>query len=274
MDNKIHKNFAGIIEPGSRDEALFRELDLTCLPRHIAIIMDGNGRWAKRRNMPRVAGHRAGAESVRASVETCARLEINCLTLYAFSTENWKRPKLEVQALMSLLKEFLKKELGTLQKNNIKFQTIGREDELEDSVRREIESAKRDTENNTGTVLSIALNYSGRAEIVDAIKRIAQETVTLHNDPDAISEADIARHLYTGSLPDPELLIRTSGELRISNFLLWQIAESEIYVTETLWPDFRRPDLFAAVIEYQKRLREKVVNREVESDLLVTTSGK
>lgn len=274
MTNKILKNFEGIIESGSRDEVLLRQLDLERLPRHIAIIMDGNGRWAKRRNLPRVAGHRAGAESVRASVETCARLEVGCLTLYAFSTENWKRPKLEVQALMSLLKEFLKKELRTLKENNIKFQTIGREDELEMSVRREIESAKRDTENNSGTILSIALNYSGRTEIVDAIKQIAQETLALHRDPEAITEADIARHLYTKDLPDPELLIRTSGELRISNFLLWQIAASEIYVTETLWPDFRRPDLFAAIIEYQKRLREKSQSLTAQSDLLVTTSGK
>jgi undecaprenyl diphosphate synthase len=274
MTNKILKNFAGLIEPGSRDEALLRRLDLEHLPRHIAIIMDGNGRWAKRRNMPRVAGHRAGAESVRASVETCARLEIDCLTLYAFSTENWKRPKLEVQALMSLLKEFLKKELRTLKENNIKFQIIGREDELEDSVRREIEFAKRETANNSGTILSIALNYSGRAEIVDAVKRLAEETAASGKNPDALTEADIARHLYTMNLPDPDLLIRTSGELRISNFLLWQIAESEIYVTETLWPDFRRPDLFAAIIEYQKRLQEKSEGSEVESDLLVTTSGK
>ncbi len=274
MTSKILKNFAGFIESGSRDEVLLRELDLEHLPRHIAIIMDGNGRWAKRRNMPRVAGHRAGAESVRASVETCARLEIDCLTLYAFSTENWKRPKLEVQALMSLLKEFLKQELHTLKENNIKFQIIGREDELENSVRREIESAKRETENNTGTILSIALNYSGRTEIVDAIKRIARETAALNKNPEAITETDIARQLYTNNLPDPALLIRTSGELRISNFLLWQIAESEIYVTETLWPDFRRPDLFAAIIEYQKRLREKLECQEAESDLLVTTSGK
>ncbi len=272
--NKILENFAGFIETGSRDEILLRELDLEALPRHIAIIMDGNGRWAKRRNLPRVAGHRAGAESVRASVETCARLEVACLTLYAFSTENWKRPKLEVQALMSLLKEFLKKELGTLKENNIKFQIIGREDELETSVRREIELAKRETENNKGTILSIALNYSGRTEIVDAVKRIARETAALHKDSEAISEADIAGQLYTKDLPNPDLLIRTSGELRISNFLLWQIAESEIYVTDTLWPDFRRPDLFAAIIEYQKRLREKLAHQESESDLLATTSGK
>jgi undecaprenyl diphosphate synthase len=272
MMSKILKNFEGFIEPGSRDEVLLRQLDLEALPRHIAVIMDGNGRWAKRRNMPRVAGHRAGAESVRASVETCARLDVECLTLYAFSTENWKRPKLEVQALMSLLKEFLKQELRTLKENNIKFQTIGREDELESSVRREIEFAKRQTENNSGTILSIALNYSGRTEIVDAIKQLARETAALKKNPDEIGEADIARHLYTRHLPDPDLLIRTSGELRISNFLLWQIAESEIYVTDTLWPDFRRPDLFTAIIEYQNRLREK--SAAGASDLLVTTSGK
>ena len=255
MSHRILKNFADVIEADSRDAHLLNQIDLSRLPSHIAVIMDGNGRWAKRRNLPRVAGHRAGAESVRATVETTARLAIPYLTLYAFSTENWKRPKLEVSALMALLKEFLKKEIRTLKENNIRFQTIGREDELEDAVRREIEQARRDTEANTGTLLSVALNYSGRAELVDAFRRLASEASRLQKDSSEITEDDLARHLYTGHLPDPDLLIRTSGEMRVSNFLLWQIAYSEIYVTETLWPDFRRPDLFEALIEYQKRER-------------------
>ena len=254
--NEVQKNFAGLLVSGSRDEQLFKQLDLERLPAHIAIIMDGNGRWAAKRNLPRVAGHRAGAESVRASVETAARLRLDYLTLYAFSTENWKRPKLEVQALMTLLKEFLRKEIRTLKENDIRFQTIGREDDLDDTVRREIEFARRETANNKGTILNIALNYSGRSDIVDAIKRLTTETVTSGKKPTGITEDDFARCLQTAGMPDPELLIRTSGEMRVSNFLLWQIARSEIYVTETLWPDFRRPDLFEAIIEFQKRLRK------------------
>ncbi|MBI3654172.1 MAG: isoprenyl transferase [Acidobacteria bacterium] len=255
MQKQLLKNFAGLIEANAKDDLLLRQLEVERLPAHVAIIMDGNGRWAARRNLPRVAGHRAGAESVRAAVDTAARLHIAYLTLYAFSTENWKRPKLEVQALMALLKEFLRKEIRTLQDNNIRFQTIGREQDLDASVRREIEQARRDTETNTGTVLSVALNYSGRADILDAIKSIVTEAAHHHQDPAQISEADLARHLYTRGLPDPDLLIRTSGEMRVSNFLLWQIAYSEIYVTETLWPDFRRADFFAAVLEFQRRER-------------------
>jgi undecaprenyl diphosphate synthase len=255
MSHTILKNFAGLIEPASRDEILLNQIDFERLPSHVAIIMDGNGRWAARRNLPRVAGHRAGAESVRASVETAARLNISYLTLYAFSTENWKRPKLEVQALMALLKEFLRKEIRTLRENNIRFQIIGREADLDSSVRREIDIARRDTETNNGTVLSIALNYSGRAEIVDALKRLAAEIGRTQAALSQINEADLERHLYTSGLPDPDMLIRTSGEMRVSNFLLWQIAYSEIYVTQTLWPDFRRADFFEAIIEFQKRER-------------------
>jgi undecaprenyl diphosphate synthase len=255
MKETILENFAGLIEPGSKDESLLWQIDFERLPAHIAIIMDGNGRWAAKRNLPRVAGHRAGAESVRASVETAARLNISCLTLYAFSTENWKRPKLEVQALMTLLKEFLRKEIRTLKENNIRFQTIGREEDLDASVRREIDLAVRDTEENTGTLLSIALNYSGRADIIDAIKSLIAEARKSGLEPSEINEADLERHLYTRGLPEPDLLVRTSGEMRVSNFLLWQIAYSEIYVTETLWPDFRRADFFEAIIEFQKRER-------------------
>src|ERR1051325_7261280 len=201
MRQQILNNFTGLIEAGSREAILLEQIDCERLPAHIAIIMDGNGRWAARRSLPRVAGHRAGAESVRASVETAARLKIAFLTLYAFSTENWKRPKLEVQALMALLKEFLRKEIRTLKENNIRFQTIGREEDLDSSVRREIEQARRQTEANTGTLLSVALNYSGSADIIDAIKRLAAEAAREERDPAEISEADFERHLYTNGLP-------------------------------------------------------------------------
>jgi len=240
---------------GSADEFFFRQIDLDRLPTHIAVIMDGNGRWAARRNQPRVAGHRAGAEAVRATVETAARLGISYLTLYAFSTENWKRPKLEVEALMGLLREFLRKEIRSLKANNIRFQTIGREQGLEPAVRREIDRARHETSENTGMVLTVALNYSGRSEIVEACREVMAECQAANRNPAEITEYDIESHLFTKHLPDPDLLIRTSGEMRVSNFLLWQIAYSEIYVTEVLWPDFRRTQLFEAIIEYQKRER-------------------
>jgi undecaprenyl diphosphate synthase len=255
MTNDILKEFEGLIENGSRDEFLLHQIDPERLPSHIAIIMDGNGRWAARRNQPRVAGHRAGAESVRATVESAARLGISCLTLYAFSTENWKRPRLEIDALMALLKEFLRKELQLLKRNNIRFQTIGREEELEPAVMREVERAKRETAHCTGMVLTVALNYSGRSEIVDACRNLFNDVADGRVALKDISERDLERHLFTSGLPDPDLLVRTSGEMRVSNFLLWQIAYSEIYVTETLWPDFRRANLFEAVIDYQRRER-------------------
>jgi undecaprenyl diphosphate synthase len=217
--------------------------------------MDGNGRWAARRNQPRVAGHRAGAEAVRETVEAAARLGISYLTLYAFSTENWKRPRLEVEALMGLLREFLRKEIQSLKRNNIRFETIGREQGLENAIRREIDHARRETESNTGLVLTVALNYSGRSEIVEACRELAAYCVAAARDPSEITEYDIERYLFTKHLPDPDLLIRTSGEMRVSNFLLWQIAYSEIYVTDVLWPDFRGANLFEAIIEYQKRER-------------------
>jgi undecaprenyl diphosphate synthase len=253
--NKILKDFEGIIESGSRDEFLLRQIQLDKLPVHIAIIMDGNGRWAARRHLPRVAGHRAGAEAVRAAVDSSARLGIAHLTLYAFSTENWKRPRLEVEALMGLLREFLHKEIRNLKENNIRFQTIGGEQALEATVRREIDYARRETESCSGTILTVALNYSGRFEILSACRALVAETLATGGTPAEISENDIERHLFTSGLPDPDLLIRTSGEMRVSNFLLWQIAYSEIYVTDTLWPDFRRASLFEALIEYQKRER-------------------
>jgi undecaprenyl diphosphate synthase len=255
MSHNLLKEFEGVIESGSRDEFLLRQIDPDRLPSHIAIIMDGNGRWAARRNQPRVAGHRAGAEAVRSTVETAARLHIPYLTLYAFSTENWKRPRLEVDALMGLLKEFLRKEIRSLKENNIRFQTIGREEGLEASVRREIDAARRETVGNTGLKLSVAMNYSGRSEIVEACRRLVGEFVRQQRDPQEIADSDFERHLFTAGLPDPDLLIRTSGEMRVSNFLLWQIAYSEIHVTETLWPDFRSANLFEAIIEFQKRER-------------------
>jgi undecaprenyl diphosphate synthase len=248
-------DFAGVIKPGSLDEQLLAQIDLTRLPRHVAVIMDGNGRWANRRGLPRVAGHRAGVEAVRATVETSARLGIEVLTLYAFSVENWKRPPFEVEALMTFLKEYLRKELENIHRNNIKFQTIGRIGELDESVQFELRSAVHKTANNTGMILNVALNYGGRVEVRDAFRSLLDKCLREERTPESITEADIERHLYTANLPDPDLLIRTSGEMRISNFLLWQIAYAEIYVTSTLWPDFRRPDLFAAIIDYQKRER-------------------
>ena len=249
------KDFIGLIDPGSRDEQLLNQIDFSRLPRHIAVIMDGNGRWAKRRHLPRVAGHRAGVEAVRTTVETGARLGIEVLTLYAFSVENWKRPPFEIEALMTFLKEYLRKELENIHRNNIRFHTIGRTNELDESVQFELRSAMRKTANNTGMILNVALNYGGRVEMVDAFRKLLEKCQREERAPESVTEAEIARQLYTADLPDPDLLIRTSGEMRISNFLLWQIAYAEIYVTDTLWPDFRRPDLFAAIIDYQKRER-------------------
>jgi undecaprenyl diphosphate synthase len=268
------KDFKGLIEPGSRDERLLKQIALDRLPMHVAVIMDGNGRWAAKRSKPRVAGHRAGAEAVRATVESAARLGLPFLTLYAFSTENWKRPRLEVEALMGLLREFLRKEIRSLKENNIRFQTIGREQGLEPAVRREIDYAKAQTELNTGMVLSVALNYSGRSEIVEATRQLITEWLALGRDPNEIREEDIERHLSTEGLPHPDLLIRTSGELRVSNFLLWQIAYSEIYVTETLWPDFRRADLFEAIVEYQKRERRYGDVKPPHDDSLIVAGVK
>jgi undecaprenyl diphosphate synthase len=239
------------IPPGSPDETLARQVNFDQLPAHIAIIMDGNGRWAAQRHLPRVEGHRAGIESVRDVVETSARLGIEVLTLYAFSIENWKRPRAEVATLMMLLKRYIRLELNTLLKNNIRFQVVGRSDELSPDVQDELAAGIRQTAGNTGMLFNIALNYGGRAEIVDAARRAIAAGVR----PDDLDERRFSQFLYTAGQPDPDLLIRTSGEMRISNFLLWQIAYSEIWVTETLWPDFRRRDLLQAVVAYQKRDR-------------------
>ena len=242
---------------------LLAALDLQRLPRHIAIIMDGNGRWAQRRHLPRVAGHRAGVQSARMAIETCARLKLAALTLYAFSVENWRRPKAEIDFLMQLLREYLRRELPLIHKNNIRFRILGRVDELPASVQREVREAEQVTSGNTGMVLALALNYGGRAEIVDAVNALLAERQS--SEPvQPVGEEQIARHLYTAGLPDPDLLIRTSGEMRVSNFLLWQSAYAEIYFTETLWPDFNRPQLIEALLEYQKRERRYGALRENE----------
>ena len=234
---------------------LLHQIDRNALPAHIAIIMDGNGRWARKRGLPRVAGHRAGIGAVREVVEGSAELGIPVLTLYAFSVENWKRPRAEVAMLMQLLKEYLNKEIDNIHKNNIRFRTIGRTDELDSSVRAELDKGIARTRNNTGMIFNVALNYGGRAEIVDAVNRILQNGGKDAAAKGGISENYFAQYLYTAGQPDPDLLIRTSGELRISNFLLWQIAYAEIWVTETLWPDFEKQHLYEAIIAFQKRER-------------------
>jgi undecaprenyl diphosphate synthase len=248
-------DFTDVVRAGSPDHKLLAAVDWDRLPKHVAIIMDGNGRWAARRGQPRIAGHRAGVEAVRASVDTGARLGLGALTLYAFSTENWKRPRYEVDALMRMLRKYLRIELDEIHRQNIRFQTIGRTEALAPRVRDEIARASEQTAANTGMILSVALNYGGRAEIVDAcraaVTRLNQEGKTVND----LDEDMIERELYTHNLPDLDLLVRTSGELRISNFLLWQSAYAEIYVTDTLWPDFRRAHLLEAMVDYQQRSR-------------------
>ena len=234
---------------------MLTSVDWDRLPRHVAVIMDGNGRWAAQRGQPRIAGHRAGVEAVRAAVDTGARLGLGALTLYAFSTENWKRPRYEVDALMRMLRKYLRLELDEINRQNIRFQTIGRIEALAPTVRNEIARASERTASNTGMVLSVALNYGGRAEIVDACRAAMRKLQAEGKSADELSEEDVERELYTRSLPELDLLVRTSGELRISNFLLWQSAYAEIYVTETLWPDFRRVHLLEAVVDYQQRSR-------------------
>ena len=248
-------NFAEVVTKGSREESLLAAIKWDRLPRHVAIIMDGNGRWAAQRGQPRIAGHRAGVEAVRAAVDTGARLGLQALTLYAFSTENWKRPRYEVDALMRMLRRYLRLELDEIARQNIKFQTIGRTGALVDNVRREIARATERTASNKGMILSVALNYGGRAEIVDACRAAVRRLIDEGSRPDEITEERIASELYTRNLPELDLLVRTSGELRISNFLLWQNAYSEIHVTETYWPDFRRIHLLEAVVDYQRRNR-------------------
>ncbi|HWP84313.1 MAG TPA: isoprenyl transferase [Terriglobia bacterium] len=237
------------------EAALLNQIDLARLPRHIAVIMDGNGRWAARRRLPRIAGHRAGAAAVREVVESSSRLGVAALSLYAFSAENWKRPRTEVNTLMTLLREYLHKEIDEIHRNNIRLQILGRYELLPGEVLQDLEYALRKTESNTGMVLNVALNYSARTELVDAFRSIVKKVKQGQLSEEAVNEEVIASHLYTRGLADPDLLIRTSGEMRVSNFLLWQIAYAEIWVTDTLWPDFNRQHLYQAILDFQKRER-------------------
>ncbi len=229
--------------------------ELSSIPRHIAIIMDGNGRWAKERGLPRTEGHRVGAESVRAVTEGCAELGVEYLTLYAFSSENWKRPKREVDALMKLLELFLRKEGQELMEKNIRLQAIGRLNDLPDSCQRELHRVIEATSQNTAMTLILALSYGSRDEIIDGVKSLIQSVQNGHLDTAMIDAEVFSKHLYTRYYPDPDLLIRTSGEMRLSNFLLWQLSYAEFYITDKLWPDFRKPDLRAAVSAYGRRHR-------------------
>jgi undecaprenyl diphosphate synthase len=234
---------------------LLSKLDLARLPRHVAVIMDGNGRWAQRKHLPRIAGHRSGTQTARSTIETCARLNIEALTLYAFSAENWRRPKTETDFLMQLLREYLRTEMPLIQRNNIRMRFLGRASELPVGVQQDMQNAEEKTASNGGMVLCLALNYGGRAEIVDSINALLAERRAQGNNVAAITEDDLSSRLYTNGLPDPDLLIRTSGEMRVSNFLLWQIAYAELFVTETLWPDFNRARLLESFVEFQKRER-------------------
>ena len=248
----MSEDLKDFIKPGSEEELLLKQLDFSRLPRHVAVIMDGNGRWAKKRKLPRIEGHRTGAKSVREIVETCARLGISFLTLYAFSKENWKRPKLEVDTLWRLLEEYLSKEGHILSEKDIRLKVIGQREAIPETPRRELERVEALTRKNKRMTLVMALNYGGRAEIVDAVKKMVGE-------PDfnigSLEEEKFSQYLYTSDIPDPDLLIRTSGEQRISNFLLWQIAYAEIWITPVLWPDFRKKHLLQAVVDYQQRER-------------------
>jgi undecaprenyl diphosphate synthase len=245
-----------LLKPANAEEAeLLGKLDLKRLPQHLAVIMDGNGRWAERRHLPRVAGHRAGVKAAREIIESCARLKLPYLTLYAFSLENWRRPQAEVDFLMRLLREYLKRELPAIHKNNIRLLIIGRAEQLPEGVRKDIEHGMQMTARNTGMKLVVALNYGGRAELVDAFNAMLEHIRSNGLSAFQADEQTISEHLYTAGLPDPDLLIRTSGEMRVSNFLLWQIAYAEIYVTETLWPDFSRARLLDALVDFQKRER-------------------
>ena len=225
------------------------------LPRHIAVIMDGNGRWAKKRSLPRIHGHQVGMDSVRAVISTCAKAGIEYLSLYAFSTENWFRPETEIRALMLLLKTFIKKELNNLHRANIRVHTMGEIERLPKDIYDLVQKVLEKTRNNTGMVLNIAWSYGAREEIVRAVSAIAAKVARGELDPATIDKQCVAQHLYTADIPDPDLLIRTSGEMRISNFLLWQIAYTEMYVTDVLWPDFREEETLRAIADYQTRKR-------------------
>jgi undecaprenyl diphosphate synthase len=244
-------DLARLASPGSEDEQLLKQLDPARRPRHIAVIMDGNGRWARKRRLPRIAGHRAGIVSVREIVEASANLDIESLTVYAFSRENWKRPRAEVEFLMDLLREYVRKELAELRANNVRVKVVGRIEELPAMVQEELNRAVASTSDNTGLVFNLALSYGGRAEIVDACRALLRDDVK----PEDLTEESFAARLYTAGQPDPDLVIRTGGEMRLSNFLLWQIAYAELVVTDVLWPDFRKRDFFLALLEFQRRER-------------------
>jgi len=250
------KDLLEALSPGEPDWQVAAQLDPKRLPGHVAVIMDGNGRWAKRRNYPRILGHKAGVDPVRTVVETCAQLRLKALTLYAFSVENWKRPRHEVEGLWRLLQFYLRRELPNLMRNDIQLMAIGRLESLPSSVQEELQAVVQKTSENRGMRLNLAINYGGRTELVDAVNSILDNARVDGNlDSLEVTEEAIAAHLYTAGLPDPDLLIRTSGEMRVSNFLLWQIAYAELYVTETLWPDFTRLELLSAILEYQNRER-------------------
>jgi undecaprenyl diphosphate synthase len=250
------KELLQALQPGERDWRIATQLDPKRLPAHVAIIMDGNGRWAKQRNLPRIIGHKAGVNAVRTTVETCAQLGLEALTLYAFSVENWKRPRHEIDGLWRLLVVYLRRELSTLMDNDIQLVAIGRLESLPDSIQTELQAVMKRTAGNRGMRLNLAINYGGRTELIDAVNSIL-ENAKLEGNLDAleITEEAISSHLYTAGLKDPDLLIRTSGEMRVSNFLLWQIAYSELHVTETLWPDFTRTNLLEAIFDFQNRER-------------------
>ena len=261
------------LDAGETDEKLARSIDPARLPSHIAIIMDGNGRWARRRGFPRVAGHKAGIQPVRVTVETCAQLGLRALTLYAFSVENWKRPRAEVETLWRLLRLYLHSELPVMLRNDIRFTAIGRLDALPQFVRDELDSVIASTAANTGLQLNLAINYGGRAELVDAVKTLVEDA---RRGEVEIDEAAISARLYTAGMPDPDLLIRTSGKMRVSNFsaVADRFAYAELYVTETLWPDFTRTELLRAILDYQKRDRRFGGIREVlpvDASVLVPT---
>ena len=238
---------------GSPEAALWAQINPARLPRHIAVIMDGNGRWARRRHQPRIAGHRAGVAATREIVEACARIGLPVLTLYAFSLDNWKRPAGEVGFLMRLLRQYVRRDLDYMKRNNVRLRVIGRWEELPESVRQDVARAVEETSANSGLQVVVALNYSARAELVDAVRSLVDDA--RRNGLPQLDEAALAARLYTADLPDPDLLIRTSGEMRLSNFLLWQLAYTEIYVTETFWPDFDSACLLEAILDFQRRER-------------------
>jgi undecaprenyl diphosphate synthase len=248
----MRENLKDFIEPGSEEERLLDSLDFNKLPHHIAVIMDGNGRWAKLRSLPREEGHKAGAKSVQEVVETCARLGVKYLTLYAFSKENWKRPKSEISMLWKLLERYLKKEYNVLVKNQLRLIVIGQKEDLPGAVKQELERVENLTKDFNRMTIVLALNYGGRAEIIEAVKKLCKDNSF---DLDSIDEKKFASYLFTSDIPDPDLLIRTSGEMRISNFLLWQIAYAEIWITQEYWPDFRKKTLLQALVDFQKRER-------------------